>query len=236
MFERLEKVATIFGNTALARGALLFGVAGAVEHLDVIAYLRPRHLIDVGANKGQFALASVSLDPAIEVDCFEPLPASAIKLERWAKATSTRIRVHRVALAAKKGTAEFHVTTREDSSSLFRPTSPQEAMGVRVKDTIEVATDRLDTQLRSEEVLRPSMLKIDVQGGELGVLQGASELLDVIDHIYLEVSFIELYENQPLFAETDTFLRSYGYSLRGIANGHVSRALGPLQADALYSR
>ena len=236
MFEKLHKAVTIFGDATLTRGALVYGVAAAVEHLGIIAYLHPRHLIDVGANKGQFSLATFSLDPDIEIDCFEPFPASAVRLERWAKATSPHIRVHRVALAAEKGSAEFHVTTREDSSSLFRPASGQEELGIRVKDIILVATERLDSQLEAAAILRPSMLKIDVQGGELGVLQGASKLIDVIDHIYLEVSFVELYENQPLFAETDAFLRSCGYRLRGVANAHADRALGPLQADALYSR
>ena len=221
MFHRLEKIICLLRNASLARGLLAYGVAGAVEHSNVIAFVRPRHLIDVGANKGQFALAAFALSPDIEIDCFEPFPASAAKLERWAKATSRHIRVHRVALATAKGTAEFHVTTREDSSSLFRPATLQQEIGVRIKETIIVQTDRLDSRLKRDEILRPSLLKIDVQGGELDVLKGLGDLLAVIDYIYLEVSFMELYENQPLFAETDAFLRSYGYHLRGIANAYV---------------
>ena len=236
MFRKLDKLTCLLRNPSLTRGLLGYGVAGAVEHSNVIAYLRPRHLIDVGANKGQFALAAFALNPKIEIDCFEPFPASAARLERWAKAASPRIRVRRVALAAAEGTAEFHVTTREDSSSLFRPAKPQQEFGIRVKDTIIVQTDRLDSQLKAEEVLRPSLLKIDVQGGELEVLKGLGDLQSVVDYVYLEVSFMELYENQPLFEELNEFMRLTGYRLRGIANASVDSAFGPTQADALYCR
>jgi hypothetical protein len=50
------------------------------------------------------------------------------------------------------------------------------------------------------------------------------------------VSFIELYEGQPLFGEIDKFLQSAGYRLRGIGNPNISRKAGPLQADALFCR
>jgi FkbM family methyltransferase len=236
MFHKLEKLFRLLGNASLARGLLAYGVPAAVEHADVIAFVGARHLIDVGANKGQFALAAFANNRGIEIDCFEPLPASAAKLEKWAKATSPRIRVHRAALAAARGSAAFHVTTRDDSSSLFRPATPQQNIGVRIKDTIVVETDRLDNRLKASEILRPSLLKIDVQGGELDVLKGLGVLREAVDYVYLEVSFQELYENQPLFAETDAFLRSCGYQLRGIANAYVDKGIGPTQADALYSR
>ena len=141
-----------------------------------------------------------------------------------------------MALSAAKGTAEFYVTTRENSSSLFRPAKPQQEFGVHIKNTIVVPTDRLDSQLKAERILRPSMLKIDVQGGELEVLKGLGELREVIDFVYLEVSFMELYENQPLFGELNEFLCMNGYRLRGMANAHVDGVFGPAQADALYCR
>ncbi|WP_400767061.1 FkbM family methyltransferase [Methylosinus sporium] len=236
MFHKLEKLMRLFGRASLARGLLAFGIPGAVEHSSVIAFVRPRHLIDVGANKGQFALATLAINPTIVIDCFEPVPASATKLEKWAKATSSQIRVHRVALAKEKGTAQFHVTTREDSSSLFPPASPQLEIGVSVKETIVVETDRLDHKIEMHEVLRPSLLKIDVQGGELNVLRGIGDLCNVIDYIYLEVSFVELYESQPLFSDIDAFLTSCGYKLLGMSNAYVDKKIGPTQADALYGR
>jgi len=226
----------LLSNPLLANGLLAYGVAGAVEHLDIIAFIRPNHLIDVGANKGQFSLAALSVARHIKIDCFEPLPAAAAVLERWAIKASANIRIHRAALSTARGSAEFYVTTREDSSSLFRPTVVQQDAGINIKNTINVQTERLDSVLSGENILRPSLLKIDVQGAELDVLGGVGELFDVINYVYVEVSFIELYAGQPLFSEIEKFLKSVGYKLRGFANPYVDRKYGPLQADALFCR
>ena len=83
-------------------------------------------------------------------------------------------------------------------------------MGIGIKETIVVPKDRLENVLSADDVRRPCLLKIDVQGGELDVLRGIGPFVDVIDYIYLEVSFIELYEGQPLFPEINEFLNSVG--------------------------
>ena len=236
MLRKLIKATKLLRNPLLAKGLVVHGVAGAVEHLDIIAYTRPNHLIDVGANKGQFSLAALSVARHIEIDCFEPLPAARAVLERWSSKASANIRIHRTALSTAEGSADFYVTNREDSSSFFRPTAVQQDAGVNVKTMIAVQTQRLDAALSRERILRPALLKIDVQGAELDVLGGVGNLFDVIDYIYLEVSFIELYERQPLFGEIERFLQSVGYRLRGIGNPYISRKAGPLQADALFCR
>ena len=236
MFRRLRKATILLRDYVLARGLIVHNIPAAVEHLEIIAYVRPKHLIDVGANKGQFALATISVVPDVKIDCFEPLAAAATTLENWAKTASPNIRVHRVALTANQGNAEFYVTSREDSSSLLHPAKAQKEKGIAVKETVIVPTNRLENVLSTDELLRPSLLKIDVQGAELDVLTGMGKLTEVIDYIYLEISFIELYERQPLFAEIDQFLKSAGYELRGITNAYVDRVQGPGQADALYCR
>ncbi len=236
MLRKFRKAFALLRNPVLAHGLLRFNIAGAIEHLEIIAYVRPQHLIDVGANKGQFALATYSVVPDARIDCFEPLPTAAKTLAAWAEAASPDLRIHRLALSDRKGSAEFYVTSREDSSSLFQPAEAQQENGVDVKHRIHVSTDRLDNILSANEIRRPSLLKIDVQGGELDVLRGLGRLLEVVDYIYLETSFIELYEGQPLFADTHEYLKSQDYMLRGVANcvGHSTR--GPSQADALYCR
>jgi len=236
MLRKIQKAAVLLHNGVLARGLIFHNIPAAAEHLEIIAYVRPKYLIDVGANKGQFALAVLSVVPDVKVDCFEPLPAAATTLENWARTASPNICVHRIALSVDKGSAKFYVGSREDSSSLLLPASGRLEMGLGIKDTIVVQKDRLENVLSTADVLRPSLLKIDVQGGELDVLKGIGPLLDVIDYIYLEVSFIELYEGQPLFAEINKFLNSAGYNLRGIANCYVDRVHGPTQADALFCR
>lgn len=233
---RVLKALRLMREPVFAIGLIRDGIPAAIEHMDILSFVRPRHLVDVGANRGQFAMAALAVNKDMKIDCFEPFAASADILERWARRTSPSIRVHRLAIAVEKGSAEFFVTSRDDSSSLLQPAKAQRDRGISVTQRIVVPTDRLDNVLRVDEIQRPSMLKIDVQGAELDVLKGAVTFLEAIDYIYLEISFIEIYEEQPLFAEIDQFLRDLGYELRGVANTHVDRNEGPGQADALYSR
>jgi hypothetical protein len=71
-----------------------------------------------------------------------------------------------------------------------------------------------------EDLADIDMIKIDVQGGELDVFRGAAGKLDDVLLIWTEVEFIPLYENQPLFAEVDQYLREKGFvfhAFEGIA-------------------
>ncbi len=70
-------------------------------------------------------------------------------------------------------------------------------------------------------------LKIDVQGGELAVFEGAQERLSRALMIHTEVQFVHFYEDQPLFAELDQALRSAGFWFHKFAPIH-SRVFKPL--------
>jgi len=80
----------------------------------------------------------------------------------------------------------------------------------QVKERRPVHTRRLDDV---PEARGCDYLKIDVQGGELGVLQGAPELLADCLVVHLEVQFVPFYRDQPLFAELDLLLREAGFWL-----------------------
>ena len=76
-----------------------------------------------------------------------------------------------------------------------------------------VGTRTLETR-RADDIAKTTcadFLKIDVQGGELLVLQGAVERLRDVVVVHTEVEFLPLYINQPLFADIDSFLRDQGF-------------------------
>jgi FkbM family methyltransferase len=111
----------------------------------------------------------------------------------------------------------FHVNRFNPASSLLKANQPFlnqfMALGTMCEVISEerVKTTRLDDLL---DVLKDcDYLKIDVQGGELGVLRGAMELLERTIVVHSEVEFAPLYESQPLFADVDVFLRSRGFEL-----------------------
>jgi len=230
-----KKALRLVWRPRLLRALLQYRVAAATEHFTLIRHVCPATLLDVGANKGQFSLAFRALRPGARIIAFEPLPEAADQYERLFR-RDARAALHRVALMDREGEAEFHVTDRRDSSSLLKPGCGQrDAFGVRGEVTIRVPVRRLEGYLKSAVLERPILLKIDVQGAELGVLRGCDGL-DVIDFVYVELSFTELYEGQPLYDEVAAYLSGRGFALAGVFNQVSTVSFGPTQADFLFKR
>lgn len=222
-------------RTPAYRRALRYRVAAAVEHEADVFEADFRTVVDVGANRGQFAVFASERFPRADILCFEPLPAAIADLRRIAAAFPA-IRVFPVALSSGPGVRDMHVAASDDSSSLLPITSRQTAEfpGTEAVGTVPVETQRLDSALRDVEIREPALLKIDVQGAELEVLRGATGLLPAFAAVLVECSFVELYEGQALAPEVIAELQTAGLDLTDI--GPVSRdAHGRcLQADLLF--
>lgn len=232
---KIHKALRLLTRSEFAVAALRYRVAAAVEHLEAIALVKPATVIDVGANKGQFSVAVRALIPDAHIVAFEPLDEAANVYERLF-ARDGRAKLHRCAIAATVGEAAFHVTDRADSSSLLEPGAGQhEAFGIDRERTISVPVARLDDIVDLTALKRPIMLKIDVQGAELDVLRGCA-FLDAIDFVYVELSFVELYEGQPLALEVASHLARSGQRLAGVFNQIATASFGPTQADFLFKR
>jgi hypothetical protein len=100
---------------------------------------------------------------------------------------------------------------------------------------INVAINRLDTLINASNLNKPILVKVDVQGFEKQVIAGGKELLSHVDYIIIEVSFVELYDNQPLFDEINLQMNHLGFLYNGNIEQLISKKTGSvLQADALY--
>ena len=87
------------------------------------------------------------------------------------------------------------------------------------------------------EIIHPVLLKMDVQGYEDKVINGAKQLLNDVDYIITEVSFRSLYKDQPLFGDIYDLLSSLGFQHGGNFETLLSPKDGSiLQADALFYR
>ncbi len=214
--------------------ALRRKVMPALEHGRLFESMKVGSLLDVGANRGQFSLLVRHHFPDARIHAFEPLESEGRILQ---SVVSNPLEYHPVALGASAGQATFYVTSRSDSSSLLRPGADQEtASGVTLKSSITVRVARLADALDLATLPKPILMKIDVQGGELDVLKGAGDTLAMVDAIYVEVSFVELYERQPLASEITAYLHTHGFGLRGVYNHFFAAGVGPTQADFLYVR
>ena len=100
--------------------------------------------------------------------------------------------------------------------------------------TEELTVVSLTDWAAREEVTNVDFLKINVQGGELEILQGAGPLLDGILGVFVEVAFVESYRDRPMFSDIDAFLRKAGFTFFDLlAHHYVGRAASPVAAQHL---
>jgi FkbM family methyltransferase len=179
-------------------------------------------VIDVGANKGQFALYARVRFPGAEVYSLEPLPEPRARLERLFDGNA-HVHVFAAAAGAGPGSARINVSRADDSSSLLPATTRQldRFPGTDTVGRESVEVKPLDRLLEGVELARPVLLKLDVQGFELEALRGAEEVLASVDTVLTECSFVPFYSGQALFDEVRDFLDERGFRLVG---GTISAA------------
>lgn len=219
------------------RQALSRGVAAAVEHRTALASLDVATVVDAGANRGQFSLFAREAFPQARIYAIEPLPEAG-KVFRRVFAGDERVRLFARALAREVGKRTLHVARRDDSSSLLPIGGWQQAVfaGTDPVGRVTVQAAPLMDLLPAEAIQPPALLKLDVQGCELEVLEGCGDLLDRFAYVYCECSEVELYAGQALRPEIEGFLAGHGFMPVGRSNVFVDRRLGPVQADVLFAR
>lgn len=190
--------------------------------------LRPRTVLDGGANIGQFARAAAETFPTARVVSFEPLPDIAARL-REHLADLERVRIIESALGPEAGTTRFFRTDYSLASSALQPTHAE-------AHQTEVPVGRLDDLLVGEPLESPVLLKLDLQGYELAALSGAEDTLRQAHHVLLEVAFEEEYVGEPRFDELNAFLGARGFRfLRPVDTLTDEHGL-IVQMDALFER
>lgn len=232
---RLNKLQTILQFSMLSRVFFKHLVMAGVEHKAVLN--RPLStVVDIGANRGQFALAARAFSGA-HVVSFEPLPEVATIFQKVFLNDSS-VKLYVAAIGEKSEKKLIHLSARDDSSSLLEITDAQSSFfpGTHEIGTLEVRVGILDEFLTKEEIARPAMLKLDVQGFELQALAGCKSLIGNFDYVYCECSFVELYKNQKLAGEVIDYLRSLGFGLSGIYNPSYDRDGNCIQADLLFKQ
>lgn len=223
--------------SARARLALKHGVAPSFEHEGLLRGLGSlKTIVDVGANVGQFALLSRIVQPDARVISFEPISSTASTF-RDVIGNDDMVTLYETALGQTTGMACIHVTARADSSSLLKPQQIMEVFpGTHEVGVQTIKVSRLDEVLRLDAIERPALLKLDVQGFEGQVLKGGATLLPSFDWVYCEISFIELYEGQPLANELIAWLGEHGFLIEAVqTEPSMSRKGRAIVADFLFS-
>lgn len=190
------------------------------------------------------------LFPRSRIHAFELDP---VMCERMNAQAAAGVRYHPVALAGATGRRRLYETAHPVCSSLFEPQpfwcdTYHDMEVMRLKSITEIDVQTLDDFARDQALDRIDLMKMDVQGAALEILQGGTRATAELVALVTEVDFVPLYKDQPLFADVDSHLRGRGFMLHKLL-GVGGRAAMPvvvgkakntpvqfMWADALYVR
>lgn len=196
-------------------------------------------VIDVGANEGQYgrdlramgyAARIISLEPLLEP--YDRLSSAARRDDAW--------EAIRAAAAPARGRLTIHIAGNSVSSSPLGMLPAHAAAAPRsvyVADEVVPATTVDDVCRRYDVDPARSFLKVDVQGFESAVLDGAGETLAGFAAVQLEMSLVPLYEGQALMPDLVGRMAGRGFDLWILMPEFADPATGrTLQCDGVFVR
>jgi FkbM family methyltransferase len=196
-------------------------------------------VVDVGANNGQYGSELrrngytdrlISFEPASTP--FQVLTRRAAKDKSW--------ECMRIALGRQDGTVSLNAAANFVSSSIL---PMLQAHSTAAPESRYVGTE--EVPMRSLDSLAPDLfrlqdsiwLKLDVQGFERTVLDGAEQLLESVQAVEVELSLQPLYEGQMLYLPMIEFLQRRNFTLASVAPGFQNESTGRLlQFDGVFLR
>ena len=182
----------------------------------------PDLIIDVGAYEGDWSRLARKVFPDAPILLVEPQAEKEAPL-RLAMSEIGNARLHQSALAADCEEHRFFVM--ETGSSLLSENS-NVAREVRT-----LKTETLDSLPGKASNI---FLKLDVQGGELGVLAGGQQTLKACSLIQLEVALLPYNEGAPTFLQVVTYMNELGFVPLDISGFIRPDGVNLVQVDMLF--
>jgi len=195
-----------------------------------------KSIIDIGANVGQFGKKIRQYYPTAHLYSFEPIPfvCEELKLNFKDDPNFTAINV---GLGDSDGKTKFHMNLFSDSSSMLEIAELHTKNFPYTKDEIEIEVEvkQLDNCFKTNEIQKPYLVKIDVQGFEEQVINGGLQVIRNAEMVITESSYKELYKGQSLFDTLYEKLKAMGFDYAGNLEQMESAFNGePLQGDAIF--
>lgn len=193
-------------------------------------------IIDVGANHGQFAFMAKYCWPEVRVESVEPDP-EAVMVFRRNHGRNGSIRIHECALVSQEAPVKLNLHRDSAQNSILR----QDGLEYYAeREVTGITLDKLASELwllNSAKAPKPlTLLKLDVQGFELGVLEGASSFLTSVGFVLVELSLADLFENGSQIEDVWRFLRHHGFKYTSLMDTYYSHELKEVtQMDVLFS-
>ncbi len=212
----------------------------SVQLLEALNHVQANVVFDIGANVGQFAQELRSVGFTGKIISFDPLTAAHAQLTAAASRDPAWLVHPRTALGDEDGEIEINIAGNSVSSSVLPMLDAHSSAAVgsayvASEPTPLIRLDSVASQYLNADS-RP-FIKIDTQGFEWQVLDGAVETLKQAQGVLLELSMVSLYDGQRLWREFIERMESEGFTLWAIQKGFTDPRTGrSLQVDGIFLR
>lgn len=180
-------------------------------------------VLDIGARNGWFSQCWQDFDHQAFIHQFEPEPLAAERLQRLAK-QSNKLIFNAVGLGDKTADLPFHYLTESKVSSSFL--QPDDKVWDEIQyehGEVEVSSlpvMRLDDYCDQQSIAAIRLVKIDVQGFELKVLEGGLKALEKTDFVLVESAIKPLYHGAAKFTQVHELMTEAGFHLQAMRAWH----------------
>lgn len=199
---------------------------------------RPHVILDIGARHGWFFHCWQDWCPDAQVHAFEPVQ-EAFDTAMHLYGSHPLVKINQAGVGCNEGFLNIKIFEKSGASNSFLPLRKetwdevQFETGSVTERAVPVTT--IDAYLRKESLPDVYLLKIDVQGYELKVLEGAEATLPRIDHIFVETGIVPFYEGAPRFTDIYEFLSQRGFHLMAMQAWHRGNHK-LMETDMLFRR
>jgi FkbM family methyltransferase len=210
----------------------------SLQLVKALKYFDIGTVVDVGANAGQFGSSIRTFGFKGDILSFEPLPDAHILLQKAAASDEFWKVAERMAIGDSEGEVNINISENSVSSSILPILNShvEAASESAYVGKIPCHVSTLDSQL--EEIIKLGskyFLKIDTQGFEWAVLDGAKTALDGCVGLVIEMSLVPLYEGQKLWDKIYSRLEDEGFEIWAIQPGFCNKESGQtLQMDIVF--
>jgi FkbM family methyltransferase len=188
----------------------------------------PECIIDVGAYKGEWTSKISKIYPQAQIFMLEAQPDKEKYLKEIAQ-KNPNIKYQIALLGAKvEGSVQFY--KMETGSSVYS----EQTDAQREVVTLEMKT--LDSVASTFSKENKALLKLDVQGAEIDILEGAGNILPSVEFILLEASVLNYNKNAPLIGEIFQYLNGKGFILFDICEQKRTSSNVLMQVDLLFTK
>lgn len=189
----------------------------------------PRWVVDLGAFSGTWTRRAVRHFPDARHLMVEANPAMKETLVAEAGSLTAPVDIAMTMIGREKAAARDFFQNGLGSSAF------EENSGVfEYASRISVPVTTLEDLFAERSVAGPTFLKMDVQGAELEVLEGAGRALDQVSLVLCEVNVVPSYKGCPQIDEIIAFLRGHGFSAYDIIEPKRGKNGRLLQIDLAY--